>query len=290
MKLLPSRVLMFCAVSILALSACNSSNSSSSHKSEAAATVNGVDIKQSQLDMLVKQSEARGQMDSPELRAAIIEQLSMQYLIAQEAIKKGIDKKTDVADQIELTRLSALANAFVQDFTTSNPVNDEMLQAEYESVKAEMGGKEYKARHILVKEESEAKDIIAKLKKNPMRFASLAESKSEDAGSKVNGGDLGWFDPRGMVPEFSAAVESLEEGKFTDVPVKSQFGYHVILLEDSRSKTPPPMEQIKTELTQQIQQKNLLELLEGIKAKSKIEIHDEKIAAVMPPQKKTADK
>ncbi|MDX8385808.1 MAG: peptidylprolyl isomerase [Gallionella sp.] len=284
MKLSPSLVLMFCAVSIVTLSACTPSDSS-----KAAATVNGVAISQSQVELLVKQSEDNGQPDSPELRAAIVEQLSMQYLISQEAIEKGIDKHPEVADQIELARQSTLANAFVQDYLTSNPVNDEQLNAEYKKIKVEMGSNEYKARHILVKTESIAKDIISKLKKNLNQFESLAKSKSEDAGSKVNGGDLGWFDPRSMVPEFSSAVENLEKGKFTVEPVKSQFGYHVILLEDIRPKMVPQLEQIKNQLKQQIQQKSLLKVLEGIKAGAKIEVHDSNVAAVSPPQEKMAD-
>ena len=284
MKLSPSLVLMFCAVSIVTLNACTPSANT-----KAAATVNGVAIKQSQVDMLVKQSETRGQPDSPELRAAIVDQLAMQYLISQEAIKKGIDKKSEVADQIELVRQSTLANAFVQDYALNNPVNDEMLNAEYEKVKVQMSGNEYKARHILLKTESSAKDIITKLKKNPKQFESLAKSKSEDAGSKDNGGDLGWFDPRSMVPEFGSAVASLTKGKFTDEPVKSQFGYHVILLDDSRPKMAPPLEQIKTQLEQQIQQQNLLKLLEDIKAAAKIEVHDSNTAAVTTAQEDMAD-
>jgi peptidyl-prolyl cis-trans isomerase C len=284
MKLSPSLVLIFCAVSTLTLNACNSSDNS-----KAAATVNGVAIKKSQVDMLIKQSEARGQSDNPELRAAIVEQLSMQYLISQEAIKKGLDKKSEVADQIELSNQSALANAFVQDYLINNPVNDETLNAEYKKVKVQMGGLEYKARHILVKTEAVAKDIIAKLKRNPNQFESLAKRKSEDAGSKENGGDLGWFDPRSMVPAFGSAVEVLTKGKITDDPVKSQFGYHVILLEDSRPKLVPPLEQIKSELQQQIQQKNISKLFEDIKAGAKIEVHDLNVPSVLPASENTTN-
>ncbi len=147
-----------------------------------------------------------------------------------------------------------------------------MLKAEYDKVKAEMTGNEYKARHILVEKESDAKDIITKLKKNPKSFEAQAKEKSKDQGSKVNGGDLGWFDPRSMVPEFGAAVAKLEKGKFTEEPVKSQFGYHVILLEDSRAKEVPPFEQVKPGLGQQVQQKNLKKFLDDAKAAAKIEI------------------
>jgi len=151
-------------------------------------------------------------------------------------------------------------------------VTDDMLKAEYEKIKGQMGGTEYKARHILVDKEADAKDIIAKVKKNPAAFAALAKEKSKDPGSKANGGDLGWFDARGMVPEFGAAVAQLAKGAITDVPVKSQFGYHVIMLEDTRAKAVPPLEQVKQGLQQQVQQQNLKKLFDDLKAKAKIDI------------------
>ncbi|MFC6519829.1 peptidylprolyl isomerase [Undibacterium arcticum] len=154
----------------------------------------------------------------------------------------------------------------------THPVTDDMLKAEYEKIKTQMGGNEYKARHILVEKEAEAKDIIAKLKKDPKTFEALAKEKSKDPGSKVNGGDLGWFDPRRMVPEFGAAVAKLEKGKFTEEPVKSQFGYHIILLEDSRMKEAPPFEQIKPGLIQKARQQSLQKFLDETKATAKIEI------------------
>ena len=261
------RSLLVSAVSMLVLSACNPSGSS-----KAAATVNGTVISESRVNMLVKQRTAQGQPDSPELRKAIIDQLSMQLLVSQEAVRKGVDKLPEVSDQIDFTRQAILSNAFVQDYVKNNPVSDDMLKAEYEKIKAQMSGNEYKARHILVDKEADALSIIAQLKKNPGAFASLAKRKSKDEGSKASGGDLDWFDPRGMVPEFGAAVEKLEKGKFTDEPVKSQFGYHVILLEDSRPRMIPPLEQVKSELEQQVQQQNLKQMLDDLKAKAKIEI------------------
>jgi len=268
-----SRILMVSAVFILC--ACNSNDSSKAAapgKSAVAATVNGTAISESRVNLLAKQSAAQGQPVNPEMRKGIIEQLSMQFLISQEAIKKGLNKTPDVMDQIDLTQQSILANAFVQDYIKNNPVSDDMLKAEYEKIKGQMTGTEYKARHILVDKEAEAKDIIAKLTKNPKAFESLAKEKSKDPGSKANGGDLGWFDPRSMVPEFGAALAKLAKGKFNEEPVKSQFGYHVILLEDSRPKMIPPLEQVKSTLQQQIQQQNLKKLFDDLKAKAKIEI------------------
>ena len=193
---------------------------------------------------MVKERTAQGQPDSPELRKAIIDNLAMQHLVAAEAVKKGVDKQPETQRQLELVRQSILANAFVADYIKNTPVTDEMLKAEYDKVAALAG--EFKARHILVKEEAEAKAIIAELQKDVTKFAALAQEKSMDPGSKVNGGDLGWFDPRSMVPEFGAAVAKLEKGKFTEVPVKTQFGYHVILLEDTKKAEAPPFERSRS--------------------------------------------
>ena len=264
-----SRILLLSGVFMLTLNACNSK---AADPAAVAATVNGTAISESRVDLLVKQRTAKGQPDNPELRKGVIEQLSLQFLLTQEATKKGLDKTPELLDQIDLTRQSILANAFVQDYMKSNPISDDMLKAEYEKVKSQMAGTEYKARHILVAKEAEAKDIIARLKKNPKAFESLAKEKSKDSGSKANGGDLGWFDPRGMVPEFGSAVAKLAKGKFTEEPVKSQFGYHVILLEDSRPKMIPPFDQVKPALQQQVQQENLKKMLDDMKANAKIEI------------------
>ena len=172
-----------------------------------------------------------------------------------------------------------LANAYVQDFVKNNTITDDMLKAEYERIKTMISGTEYKARHILVEKESEAKEIIAKLKSDPAAFEKLALRKSTDAASKVRGGDLGWFDLRGMVPEFGAAVSKMEKGKFTLEPVKTQFGYHVIWLDDSRPIQAPPLESVKPQLTEQLQQKNVKAALDALKAKAKIEM----VSAAAPP-------
>lgn len=268
MKLSQYRILIVGALSVFALGACNQADSS---KTGVAATVNGTTISASRVDMLVKQN-AQGQPENPELRKAIIDRLSMQILISKEAVKKGLDKKPEVSEQLDWTRQSILANAFVEDYLKNAPVSDDMINAEYEKIKAQISGSEYKARHILVAKEAEAKDIIVKLKKNPNAFESLAKAKSTDFGSKASGGDLGWFDTRSMVPEFGMAVTKLAKGSFTAEPVKTQFGYHVILLEDSRPKMIPPLDQIKPQLTQQIQQQNLQKLFDDLKANAKIEV------------------
>lgn len=273
--LIQSRILLAGTAAVLALSACNNSTTSGSaapSKDAVAATVNGVAISNSRVEMLLKQRAGQGAPETPEMRKQVIDQLVMPLILSQEAEKKGLDKNQETLDQIDLNRQNVLARAFVQDYMKNNPVTDEQIKAEYDKVKAEMSGNEYKARHILVKTEAEAKDIISKLKRDPKVFADLAKEKSMDPGSKVNGGDLGWFDPRSMVPEFGAAVAKLEKGKFTEEPVKSQFGFHVIMLEDSRPKEFPPMEQVKEQLKNQVQQKSFEKLIEDMKAKAKIDI------------------
>ena len=268
-------ILLAGAVSLLTLVACSSKDTvpaAGSAKEAVAATVNGTPISERLVSMMLKQRAGLGREAGAEARNAFINRLAMQLLISQEAVKKGLDKTPEVADQIELIKQSVLVDAFVQDYLKNNPVTDDAVKAGYEKMKAQSAGMEYKARHILVDKEADAKDIIAKLNKNPKAFEALAKEKSKDPGSKANGGDLGWFDPRGMVPEFGAAVTKLGKGKFTEQPVKSQFGYHVILLEDSRQKPVPPLEQVKATLTRQLQEQNLQKMFDEMKSKAKIEI------------------
>jgi len=282
-----SHVLILSAVSIMVLSACNPTDNI--NPSEVAATVNGTVISKSRVDMMVKQGEAEGQPDTPDLRNNIIDQLSMQLLISQEAIKEGIDKKTDISDQLDLARQSILANAFVQDYLQKNPISDDMVKEEYEKVKAQMSGKEYRARHILVETEADAKKIIAKLKTDPKAFEAIAKESSKDFGSKVNGGDLGWFDPRAMVQEFGTAVEHLTVGNFSEEPVKTDFGFHVIMLEDTRAKVIPPLDQVKSSLQQKLQQQNMKKLLDDLKAKAKIEITQITASETLPAKEISSD-
>ena len=281
MATIKSGLLIASAASLLALGACNSSQTEKPaapatptvapvEKEPIEATVNGVDITKRRVDMVAKQ--AGGQADNPEVRKNIVDQLTMQMLVAEEAVKKGLDKSSEVTEQLDVIRHSVLANAYVQDFVKNNPVTDDMLKAEYDRLKATVTGSEYKARHILVEKEADAKAIIAKLKKNPALFEKLAKEKSKDTVSGANGGDLGWFDLSRMVPEFGAAVSKLEKGKMTEEPVKTQYGYHVILLEDSRPIEPPAFDEVKPNLTQQLQQQAMKKNLDEIKAKAKIEI------------------
>jgi peptidyl-prolyl cis-trans isomerase C len=283
MRIPRSALLSTGLVALLALGGCGKDQPAqppaAASKEPSAATVNGMPISERAVELVTKQATEAGRPASPDTRKAVIDQLALQMLAADEAVKKGLDKTPEMTEQLLLIRQSLLAQAYVQDYVKSNPVTDEMLKAEYERVKTTAGGTEYKARHILVAAEAEAKAIVAQLRKNPGAFAKLAAEKSKDPGSKGQGGDLGWFDPRRMVPEFGAAVAKLEKGKFTEEPVKTQFGYHVILLEDSRPIEPPPFDQVKSMLSTQVQQQNLVKQLESLKSSAKIEI----AAGATPP-------
>jgi len=276
MKFVKSGILFASVASLLALGACNQTKDAkpadAAPKGPAAAMVNGIAISQSTVDMIARQGAGSGRPDTPEGRKNIIDQLALQMVAADEAVKKGLDKTPEVTEQIAMMKQSILANAYVQDLVKNGAVTDEQVKAEYERIKATITGNEYKARHILVEKESDARDIIARLKKDPAAFAKLAMEKSKDQGSKAKGGDLGWFDTSRMVPEFGAAVSKLDKGKFTQEPVKTQFGYHVILLEDMKPIEAPPLEEVKPQLTQQLQQQNAKKQLDALKAGAKIEI------------------
>lgn len=282
MRMTQSGILLAAAASLLALGACNQANDPQA-RSPAAVTVNGTAISQRTIDLIARQNAGSGRPDTPETRRFIVDQLALQLVVAEEAVKKGLDKAPEVAEQIDAMKQSVLANAYVKDFIKNNPVSDDMVKAEYERIKATVTGIEYKARHILVEKESEAKDIIARLTKEPGAFAKLAMEKSKDTGSKARGGDLGWFDLKRMVPEFGAAASKLEKGKFTQEPVRTQYGFHVILLEDSKPIEAPPMEEVKAQITQQLQEQNLKKQFDALKAKAKIEISSTAAPAPAPP-------
>ena len=276
MRFAKSKIFLASAAALLALAVCNPAPAATpadqAPKDAVAATVNGMPISQGTVDLLVKQGASEGHPDTPEARRAIIDQLALQMVVAEEAVKKGLDKTPEVAEQVTALKQAVLASAYVQDFIKSNPVSDDRLKAEYERVKATVTGSEYKARHILVEQEAEANDIIAKLKADPGAFEKLAMERSLDAGSKAQGGELGWFDLTTIAPEFGAAASKLAKGQFTQAPVQTEFGYHVILLEDSKPIEAPPLEEVRPMLTQQLQQQDWEKQVAALKAKSKIEV------------------
>lgn len=234
------------------------------------ATVNGVAIPQAKMDFILKQVAERGAKDTPELREKIRDDLVTKEIVLQEAARQGVEKQSDVQLEIELAKQNVVLKSFVQNYQKANPVTEAALKAEYENIKAKMPAKEFRARHILVKTEKEAKDVLAALKKGK-KFEDLAKEKSEDPGSKANGGDLNWASPESFVKEFSDAMKSLSKGQITQNPVKTQFGYHVIKLEDVRESKGPSLEEVKPQLTQQLQNKGLEKLVADLKAKAKVE-------------------
>jgi len=234
------------------------------------AKVNGVVIPQKWLDLLVANAVARGQPDSPEFRSRLRDDLITQELIAQEATKKGLNKNADVAAQMEIQRHLILANAYFQDYFKKNPITEDAVKKEYERQKGQAPDKEYKARHILVKDETEAKQIVAQLKEGAI-FDKIAAEKSEDQGSKAQGGDLGWSLPGRYVASFGDALKKLKKGQLTDPPVRTQFGWHVIRLEDERPFKVPTFEQVKQQVQQQLQQQAIGKIVSDLRAKAKIE-------------------
>jgi peptidyl-prolyl cis-trans isomerase C len=235
------------------------------------ATVNGKPIPAAKVDQIVKQVVAQGKAtDSPQLRDAIKKDLIGREVLIQEADKQGIGARPEVKNQIDNARQSIIINAMLADYIKRNPVKDADIKAEYDKVKAAQGGrKEYHARHILVENEADAKAIIAKLK-GGAKFDELAK-QSKDPGSAANGGDLGWADPEGFVPEFSKAMTSLQKGAITETPVKTQYGYHVIKLEDTRAVQIPPLEEVKDRVAEGLQQRKLAAFREELMKKAKIQ-------------------
>lgn len=265
-SLLRSSVFAFvAALSVAPLLVTNAS----AQAADTIATVNGKAIPKSRADALIAAQAAQGQADSPELRKMVREELIRREILAQESVKAGYEKNPQVLPQLMLARQSVLINAYVGDFVRKNPISEEALKKEYETIKLGLGDKEYKVRHILVEKEDEAKDIIAKLLKGE-KFEELAKA-SKDPGSRERGGELGWAAPSNYVKPFSAAMVKLEKGKFTETPVKSDFGYHVILLDDTRELKLPSFEEAKPQLGQRMQQQIIEKHIADLRGKAKIQ-------------------
>lgn len=232
------------------------------------ATVNGQPISQSVFNAFIAEQKAQGAPDSAELKSAVKEELIRRELLAQEAKKKGLDKKPDVQGQMELARQAVLIRVFLADYVRSNPISDAQLKAEYDLIKSSLGSTEFKARHILVEKEEDAKAIIAKLDKGE-KLAALA-GQSLDPGSRDRGGELDWSAPNAYVKPFADALPKLKKGEYTKTPVKTEFGYHVIQLDDSRPLTPPGFEQVKPQLQQRAGQMQIEKLITDLRNKAKV--------------------
>ncbi|ALU89312.1 peptidylprolyl isomerase [Herbaspirillum rubrisubalbicans] len=233
------------------------------------AVVNGKAIPSSRADLMVKQMTAQGQPDSPQLRSAIKEELINREILMQEADKQGLANSTDVKNQLELARQSIVIRALIADYLKKNPVSDADIKAEYDKFKAQAGDKEYHARHILVDKKEDAEAIIAKLKAGT-KFEDLAK-QSKDTGSAANGGDLDWATPASFVKPFSDAMVALKKGEITQTPVQTQFGWHVIKLEDVRPAKVPTLDEVKPQIAEALQQKKLQAYQEQLRAKAKVQ-------------------
>jgi peptidyl-prolyl cis-trans isomerase C len=234
-----------------------------------AATVNGKAIPAAKVDQLVKQVVAQGKAtDSPQLREQVKKELIGREVLLQEADKQGLGNRADVKAAVDNARQSIIINAMLADYVKKNPVSDAAVKAEYDRYKSQVGDKEYHARHILVDTEQQAKDIIAKLK-GGAKWDDLAKQSKDSSAN--NGGDLDWASPASYVPEFSKAMTSLQKGAITETPVKTQYGYHVIKLEDVRQAKVPPLEEVKGQIAEALQQRQLAQFRESLLKKAKVQ-------------------
>ncbi|RKP52598.1 peptidylprolyl isomerase [Trinickia fusca] len=234
------------------------------------AVVNGTAIPKSRADALVSQIVKQGQADTPQLRQNVRDELINREILMQEATREGIPARADVKAQIAVAQQSVVLHALIEDFVKKNTPSDAEVKARYDELVKQTAGKELHLHHILVDNEQQAKDLIAKIK-GGAKFEDLAKQFSKDPGSGKNGGDLDWSNPQAYVPEFAAAANKLQKGQMTDTPIKTQFGWHIIRLDDTRPVTPPPLEQVKQQIVQQIQQQKLQAFEESLRAKAKIE-------------------
>lgn len=240
------------------------------------ATVNGQPIPQSRADYVAKMQAAQGKKDDEELRKQIKEALINREILSQEAVTKGLDKTPELIAQVEMARQEFLIRALFEEFAARNAPTEDEINAEYEKAKAEVSAagerKEYLARHILIKNEKAAKAALASLTKSGGKnFEELAKSKSEDGGSKAQGGKLEWNDGSGFVKEFSEAMTKLQKGEMTKSLVKTNFGYHIIRLDDVRAISFPPLEEVKDKVQQQIMMQKRDKFIAGLKATAKVE-------------------
>ena len=234
------------------------------------AIVNGKAVPKTRLDALSQQVAKSGRPVTPEIEGQLREEVIAREVFMQEAQLRGLDATADFKTQMELARQTILIRSLFADYQKKNPISDADIKAEYDKFAAANSGKEYKASHILVETEDEAKAIIASIKKGA-KFEDIAKKQSKDPGSGAKGGDLDWANPSSYVPEFTEALLKLKKGQTTDTPVKSQFGYHVIRVDDIRSAQLPAFEEVKPQIAQQMQQQKLAAFQEELRKKAKVE-------------------
>jgi peptidyl-prolyl cis-trans isomerase C len=234
------------------------------------AKVNGIAVPRARQDLLMQQQGARGMPDNEQTRALVRDELINREVLYQEAQKTGVGKKPEVQAQLDMARQEVMVSAYVRDWVRTHPITDADVQKEYERAKSQTGDKEYRARHILVETEEQAKSLIDELKKGG-KFEDLATKNSKDPGSAQRGGDLDWNVPGTYDRQFADALVKLEKGKYTDSPVHTRFGYHIIMLEDTRPVKFPALNEVRQRLSQQITQSRIEELVKSLRAKAKVE-------------------
>jgi peptidyl-prolyl cis-trans isomerase C len=249
---------------------CLMSLSASAAWAQNVAIVNGKAVPKTRLDSLSQQIERSGRPITPEMQGQLREEVIAREVFMQEAEKLGLSATDDFKVQMELARQTILIRELFADFQKKNPITDADLKAEYDKFAAANGGKEYKARHILVEKEADAKTIIASLKKGG-KFEDIAKKQSKDTGSGAKGGDLDWANPSSYVPEFSEALLKLSKGQLSAAPIKTQFGYHVIRVDDVRDVKLPAFEEVKPQISQQMQQEKLGAFQQNLRTKAKVE-------------------
>jgi peptidyl-prolyl cis-trans isomerase C len=232
------------------------------------AIVNGKPVPKSRLDVLLQQAKRSGQPVTPEMENQAKDQVVLREIFAQEASKRGLGASPDFAAQLELAKQSILIRELFEDYRKKNPITDAEAQVEYDKFKGQSTGTEYRARHILVEKEEDAKALIAQIK-GGAKFEDLAKAKSKDTGSAENGGDLDFAKPESYVPEFGGALTKLKKGEMTEEPVKSQFGYHIIRLDDTRAASFPGFDEVKAQLKQRMEQVKMQTFQEELRAKAK---------------------
>lgn len=234
------------------------------------AIVNGKPVPSARVDMLAAQLAKAGRPVGPEMQGQLKDEVIAREIFLQEAQKRGLEASDDYKAQMELARQTILIRELFSDYQKKNPVTDAEIKAEYDKFVAANGGKEYKARHILVENEDAAKKIIADLKKGA-KFEDIAKKQSKDPGSGANGGDLDWATASSYVPEFAQAMVKLKKGEMTQAPVKSQFGWHVIRVDDIREAKLPKLEEVRPQIAQQLQQQKLAQFQESLRKSAKVE-------------------
>jgi len=234
------------------------------------AIVNGKPVPTARLNALKAQIEKSGRPVTEEMMGQLKDEVIAREVFMQEARKRGLDASDDYKNQLELARQTILIRELFSDFQKKNPVTDADIQAEYDKFVKENGGKEYRARHILVETEDQAKTLIADIKKGS-KFEDLAKKNSKDPGSGANGGDLDWASAGSYVAEFSGAMVKLGKGEMTDAPVKSQFGWHIIRVDDVRDAQLPKLDEVKPQIAQQLQQQKMAKFQEDLRGKAKIQ-------------------